>query len=667
MKVFTDFDKPTFFFDLQRFDTSTEDENYIDNYASYSSVSGTSGDDFIQNLGDYSTVYGNAGNDSIDNLTFIVIDENYEVVSVLGAVNHVIIEGNAGNDSITNYNLGATISGGEGNDTIRSYGGTVIDEEFNSLGTSVVSGSFSLDGGAGDDIVINENNSTTITGGEGDDSIINAGANASIDGGAGDDIILSENSSVTINGGAGKDLIFNDGSNVTIAGGEDDDTIDSSAENVLIQYAAGDGNDSITDFNSTSTLSISGSEYSSEVSGNDIIITVGDGKIILDGAATLSTVNIISVPTEGDSDKATEGDDTIENNLDNVTINALGGNDSIENYGASVIINGGDGNDTISTPDVKSDVTVNGGAGKDVINGSYMYSLLDGGADGDGIVVSGGIYTTINGGEGNDTLGGNQYFMSSISGGAGNDTIMVIGYGNTISGDGGSDVIANLPESMDSDFGDYRGNVYQYANGNGSDLIMGFHEADTLQIGDGKDTYSKEINGDDIVITVGENSVTLQDAASLSTINIAGTEVILPTEGDDTIENDLDDVTINALGGNDTVENYGANVLFQYNEGDGNDLITGFNETSTLQIGDGTDTYSKEINGNDVFITVGESSVTLREAASLSAVNIAGTEVIISTDGDDTIVNKLDNVTINALGGNDTVENYGANVLFQYN
>ena len=39
--------------------------------------------------------------------------------------------------------------------------------------------------------------------------------------------------------------------------------------------------------------------------------------------------------------------ETLENEFDTATINALAGNDKIENYGAEVSISGGAGNDTI--------------------------------------------------------------------------------------------------------------------------------------------------------------------------------------------------------------------------------------------------------------------------------------------------------------------------------
>ena len=87
--------------------------------------------------------------------------------------------------------------------------------------------------------------------------------------------------------------------------------------------------------------------------------------------------------------------------------------------------------------------------------------------------------------------------------------------------------------------------------------------------------------------------------------------------------------------GKDTIRNYGEEVLIKYKSGDGNDLITGFNETSTLQISG--DSYNATTSGNDVIVTVGKGNITLQGAASLESVNIDGTKkpIILTLTNDD--------------------------------
>ncbi len=134
----------------------------------------------------------------------------------------------------------------------------------------------------------------------------------------------------------------------------------------------------------------------------------------------------------------------------------------------------------------------------------------------------------------------------------------------------------------------------------------------------------------------------LAKQAALQTLFDSDPKSITGTEDADTINNTLDGATINALGGNDTITNSGENVLFKYTSGDENDLISGFNDTSTLQIGGGTGTYSKEIVGNDWILTVGEGKISLLGAATLSAVNIDGEEIdptlLKITDADNSAV-----------------------------
>lgn len=82
------------------------------------------------------------------------------------------------------------------------------------------------------------------------------------------------------------------------------------------------------------------------------------------------------------------------------------------------------------------------------------------------------------------------------------------------------------------------------------------------------------------------------------------------TAANDKITNSGDNATIDGGLGNDTISNSGANVVFNYAAGDGNDVIAGFDATSTLKIGGGTGAYSSLSSENKPFVAVALAAVT---------------------------------------------------------
>ena len=191
---------------------------------------------------------------------------------VYGGSDSIIIDGGDGNDTLYNSSRDVTIEGGAGNDYIYTYG------------SRDPSGA-SAHGGAGNDTLYNWINGerVTLNGGDGSDLIYNNYAsNVTVLGGDGDDTIASS---------------YGESNNVTIEGGKGDDriTIGSYYSNPknLVKYTVGDGNDTVWGFQANSTLSISGSDYTTTKSYNDILVTVGDGSVLLKNVASLSAVNIV--------------------------------------------------------------------------------------------------------------------------------------------------------------------------------------------------------------------------------------------------------------------------------------------------------------------------------------------------------------------------------------
>lgn len=184
----------------------------------------------------------------------------------------------------------------------------------------------------------------TFNGTAGNDVLNYTLSSAKIQALGGNDIIGSYGNNVTIDGGAGSDNIaigmnFSDassGKNVTVTGGTGVDYITSTTDRgVLFQYKSGDGIDFINGFNSKDTLQITGSNYSTMTSGNDFIVSVGTGYVVL------TNFSIIPVKIKDASGKlttynknpsyvlfGTDYDDVITNTSKNSTVLGYAGNDT---------------------------------------------------------------------------------------------------------------------------------------------------------------------------------------------------------------------------------------------------------------------------------------------------------------------------------------------------
>ncbi|MBR0059865.1 MAG: hypothetical protein IJP68_00135, partial [Selenomonadaceae bacterium] len=356
------------------------------------SVNAGDGDNQI-NFGDLSYSINSSKNKILAGKGNDTINDN----SIYGSIN-----AGAGDDSIKHVGANSTILGGKGNDWIDN------DDGQRDYGHDTSISAYTLiDGGNGNDTLQNSCNSVTLLGGSGNDYLSTGGTDkVSIDGGSGNDTIynvtdiniqLSTNS--TLIGGAGNDSIYNTGSNSTISGGTGNDTIslgtalagrrparyEVGGENILINYTNGDGFDLIQGFDSKATLLISGSEYSTKESGDDLIVTVGKGKITLEGAVGLSVPNIASdyvkvtdstksPVTVGSSIKTIDASTRTKavkitgNKLDN---SISGGSDNDKLYGGKGddYLSGGKGNDSLWGDDGADTFYYAKGDGKDIIYG----------------------------------------------------------------------------------------------------------------------------------------------------------------------------------------------------------------------------------------------------------------------------------------------------------
>ena len=352
----------------------------------------------------------------------------------------VTLNAGAGNDYIQNYNKETTFiyANGDGNDIIYGFGDTdtlsIVGGSYttqtsgNNILVKVGSGTITLSGARGKSLHIIKTQSTdggtsatnkisttsggskgvtlknwdsfhTFTGTDNNDSIFSdynytfKTSNVTIKAGAGNDTIRNYADKTTIDAGSGNDYIYNSGYNVTINGGTGNDTVLLGRNYNLIQYANGDGNDSIKNFASTDTLSITGGTYSSQTSGSDVILTVGSGKITIVGGKG-KTLNIKGTKASSTTSKATKTSTT-------TTSSSTG--KKITNSTSYKIVSGTSYSDKIFNSSSGNKVTISTGAGNDTVTNYGDTVKIDTGAGNDSI-YSYSYYGTINAGAGNDTV-----------------------------------------------------------------------------------------------------------------------------------------------------------------------------------------------------------------------------------------------------------------------
>ena len=158
-----------------------------------------------------------------------------------GGLGADVMVGGNGNDTYVVDNLGDTISeNGGGNDTvITSLSTYVLSNDLENLKNSGSSGFFTGLGTASANVLVGNDFVDNLYGAAGNDLLIgNKGADV-LYGGGGNDEIYGGNGADYIHGGAGIDKIV---------GGIGNDTMTGGTGNDMFCFAAGFGNDRITDF-----------------------------------------------------------------------------------------------------------------------------------------------------------------------------------------------------------------------------------------------------------------------------------------------------------------------------------------------------------------------------------------------------------------------------------
>ena len=505
----------------------------------------------------------------------------------------------------------------------------------------------------------------TINTGAGNDSVQNDGDKVTINTGAGNDYVRNDSSSVTITGGTGNDTIYNNwnfSSNAPYA-------YDNGA-NVLFKYTSGDGNDIIYGFKADSTLSIGGGSYSSKKSGDDVIVTVGNGKITLDGAANLDKVNIKFKKTSTETNTwKLSGTTASYGNL--VTVSGVKAISGLSISGNVVTVSNSALNNakvTISdgyTLKLASDVSktstkkawsLSGTTAKYNQTTTAGYKLA---SDSKSISYSKATtktLTTITGVKSTDGLSvsGN---VVTVSNSALNKKKITISDGYTLKL--ASDVTKTSTKkswSLSGTTATYKqtttagyklsNNVITYtkkatktlATVAGVKSKSGFKlDGKTIKLATSSLSKKVSVSGDyAFEFSSDYKNAKITGSSSADTIKVAGANMtITGGAGNDSIVSKGKNSVITGGKGKDTLTGGKGADIFVYSNGDGNDIITNYDENDKISLKSGVDEISTS--GNNVIFTVGTGKITLKNANGKNITYIENGYENVYSDSNDTV------------------------------
>lgn len=390
------------------------------------------------------------------------------------------------------------------------------------------------------------------------------------------------------------------------------------------------------------------------------ILTVKHDQVTVNGADGNDTIKI----TKGNSSKVSGGvgADTITVSVGKShVIHGNAGNDTItigKSAGTGIKVYGDAGNDTIKATNSYA-VTFYGGDGNDTLTGGKGADKLYGDAGTDKLYGGAGN-DTLSGGAGNDTLNG-QAGNDTLTGGAGKDTFV---YTNG----GGSDKITDYAPGYDT-LQISSGSISKTTLANSSkDLVFTVGTgkvtlinaaAKTISLKDSRGSYTASKTA----ITLGSNfrgtmdvakylgtvttvngksttkTVTVKGNAKANTLyggsgantlygyagndklyGYAGNDILYGGDGDDTLNGGDGNDTLYGGAGADTLTGGAGKDTFVYVNGEGNDTITDYaSGQDALQIANGSVSNMALANNNkDLVFTVGDGSVTVKDAAAKS-------------------------------------------------
>lgn len=463
-------------------------------------------------------------------------------------------------------NINGDVTSGSAADT---GDGNIFEETFVADGNTI-------NGGAGDDILVGGSGDDIIEGGAGNDTINGLAGNDTLNGGDGNDTINGGSGDDILNGGEGTDILNGDDGDDILRAGNGNDTANGGNGDDFVNGGA--GNDTLNGNNGDDFLvGIGGTDSINGGAGNDTNSFQGIGSAVTatvnednSGTASYGTVNETFVGIENltgsDFDDVLTANGTFDSEL-----RGLGGDDLLHGNLGNDLLVGNDGNDILRSGE--GDDRSFGGDGDDFLNGGAGNDFLGGGFGDDFFVGIGGTDTIV---------GGNGFDTNSFQG---------IGVGVTafINDDGSGTAeygqvsetftgINRLVGSSNNDTLTATGSRPTSLNGlEGDDVLTGGSGADILIGGEGDDRLNGRGGNDQIFGDAGNDTINAGD----------GNDFARGDEGNDSISGGAgNDRLAGSEGDDELFGNEGIDLLFG---ADGDDRIVGGNGDDELRGGDGDD------------------------------------------------------------------------------
>jgi Ca2+-binding RTX toxin-like protein len=543
-------------------------------------------------------LFGQGGNDTIlgrGSFDFLFGGGNTDTLTGGDADDQVFGEGgsdrmiwNPGDDTDLN-------EGGASRDTVEVNGGGGA-EQFTTTANGlrvrfdrINPAPFAIDIGTSEQLILDAKG--------GDDSFSASGNLAAliqitVDGGTGGDTILGSNGVDLLLGGDGNDLVDGQqGNDVTFLGANDD----------VFQWDPGDGSDTIEGQDDTDRMLFNGSGgseiFEASANGARLRFTRNIGNIVMDADG----VEIVDLNALGGTDTITvdlSGTDVVE--LEGDLAGVLGGAAG-DGQADVVIVNGTNGDDIVDVVGAGTSASVLGLASRVNItnsegaNDSLVINTLGGSDQVTATTLPAGVIKlTVDGGAADDSLLGSQG-ADVFLGGIGPDFIF---------GDNGNDLV--LMGSGDD--------VFQWDPGDGNDTLEGQDNADTMLFfgSNAAEAITISANGGRVIFFRNVASVTmnLDDVESIDFRALGG----------------ADDVVVGDLSGTDMTE---AGLDLRGPNGGGDGVADSVTVNGTQ--------------GDDVFGAAGDAG----------GVDVFGLQAAVNLSFQEQANDRL---TLNALGGDDTVD-----------